>query len=104
MNVNEFDDFKLMIFGIPLCSYQYDRMFNTTRVPGIEEDTLRHWDDSRHIAVWCKGCWFKLPVHNGYRLLTPAELEWSFQMIIDMDESPENEWERKLGALTAGDR
>ena len=33
----------LMVSGlVPLCSYQYERQFNTTRVPGIEKDQIVH--------------------------------------------------------------
>ncbi len=32
-------------------------------------------ETARHIAVYCNGCWYRLPVYHGRRLLTPAELE-----------------------------
>lgn len=28
---------------VPLCSKQYERMFNMTRVPGIETDRIVHY-------------------------------------------------------------
>lgn len=60
-------------------------------------------DDARHIAVYCKGCWFKLPVHNGKRLLEPPELQLAFQEILDSALEPAL-GEKHLAALTAGER
>ena len=45
----------LMAGMVPLCSYQYERQFNTTRIPGIERDRIVKMSDSRHIAVHHKG-------------------------------------------------
>lgn len=53
--------------NVPFCTMQYSRLFNSCRVPGEETDSFRVWDDAKHIAVYCKGCWFKLPIHNGKR-------------------------------------
>lgn len=66
----------IMVQGIvPLCSWQYERVFNTTRVPGVETDRIVHLNDSTHVAVYCRGRWFKLPVYYKDRLLKPCELE-----------------------------
>lgn len=36
--------FQIMIQGmVPLCSWQYERLFNTVRVPGIETDRIVHY-------------------------------------------------------------
>nr|CAG4638380.1 EOG090X04D9 [Cyclestheria hislopi] len=88
---------------VPLCSWQYERVFNTTRVPGIETDRIVHLDDSTHIVVYCHGKYFKLCLYHKGRLLRPCELEIQLQRIID-DDSPVHEGEEKLAALTAGDR
>lgn len=40
---------------VTLCSAQYERQFNTTRIPGVECDTLEHHMDARHIAVYHQG-------------------------------------------------
>lgn len=88
---------------VPFCTMQYGRLFNSCRVPGEETDQFRHWDDSRHVAVYHKGCWFKVPIHNGKRLLEPQELQIAFQEILDSVLEPQP-GEKKLGALTAGER
>ena len=38
---------------VPLCMWQYERIFATCRVPGRECDAVRHWDPAaiRHVAV-----------------------------------------------------
>ncbi|CAG7716716.1 unnamed protein product, partial [Allacma fusca] len=40
---------------IPLCAWQVERMFNTTRVPGENIDTMQHEQFSDHIVVHHKG-------------------------------------------------
>jgi len=65
-----------MIQGtVPLCSWQYERVFNTTRIPGIESDKIVHLNDSTHVAVYCNGKYFKLPLYHKGRLLKTCELE-----------------------------
>ncbi|XP_078200691.1 carnitine O-palmitoyltransferase 1, muscle isoform isoform X2 [Callithrix jacchus] len=88
---------------VPMCSYQMERMFNTTRIPGKETDTLQHLSDSRHVAVYHKGRFFKLWLYEGSRLLQPRDLQMQFQRILD-DPSPPQPGEEKLAALTAGGR
>ncbi|CAJ1076000.1 carnitine O-palmitoyltransferase 1%2C liver isoform-like [Xyrichtys novacula] len=88
---------------IPLCAAQCERMFNTTRMPGVETDVLQHWQDSEFVAVYHKGRFFRLWVYRAGRLLSPREIEYQIQRILD-DPSPPQPGEEKLGALTAGDR
>ncbi|XP_044844952.1 carnitine O-palmitoyltransferase 1, liver isoform-like [Mauremys mutica] len=94
----------LMIQGtLPMCSAQYERMFNTTRVPGVEADSLQHRRDSRHIAVFHAGRFFRVGLYHGGRLLGPRELQAQFQRILD-DPAPPAPGEETLAALTAGPR
>uniref|UniRef100_A0A452FUU4 Carnitine O-palmitoyltransferase 1, muscle isoform n=2 Tax=Capra hircus TaxID=9925 RepID=A0A452FUU4_CAPHI len=88
---------------VPMCSYQMERMFNTTRIPGKDTDMLQHLPDSRHVAVYHKGRFFKLWLYEGCRLLKPRDLEMQFQRILD-DPSPPQPGEERLAALTAGGR
>lgn len=65
----------IMVQGlVPLCSWQYERIFNTTRVPGIESDKIQHWDDSNHIVVYHKGKYYKVIIYKG-RILKPCEIQ-----------------------------
>ncbi|NXC01098.1 CPT1B palmitoyltransferase, partial [Orthonyx spaldingii] len=94
----------MMALGVvPMCSYQSERMFNTTRIPGKETDTLLHLADSKHLAVYHKGRYYKVWLYYGGQLLAPADLEMQFQRILD-DPSPPQPGEERLAALTAGDR
>nr|XP_034373501.1 carnitine O-palmitoyltransferase 1, brain isoform isoform X3 [Arvicanthis niloticus] len=87
----------------PLCSAQYERMFNTTRIPGVEKDYLRHLQDSRHVAVLHRGRFFRVGTHSSNGLLSPRALEQQFQDILD-DPSPACPLEEHLAALTAAPR
>lgn len=88
---------------VPLCSAQWERMFNTSRIPGEESDTLQHVKDSKHIVVYHKGRYFKVWLYHDGRLLKPREIEQQIQRILDDDSEPQP-GEEKLAALTAGDR
>ncbi|XP_028032925.1 carnitine O-palmitoyltransferase 1, liver isoform [Bombyx mandarina] len=88
---------------VPLCSWQYERLFNTVRAPGIETDKLVHYQDSSHIVVYHKGKYFKVLVYLRGRLLKPAEIQVQIQQILD-DKSEPAIGEEKLAALTAGER
>jgi len=88
---------------VPLCSYQYERQFNTTRIPGVDKDKIVKISDSRHIAVHHKGRWFKVYCYYAGRLLTTAEIEQQLDYILENDEEPDF-GEADLAALTAGKR
>uniref|UniRef100_A0A8C7MVZ2 Carnitine O-palmitoyltransferase 1, muscle isoform n=1 Tax=Oncorhynchus kisutch TaxID=8019 RepID=A0A8C7MVZ2_ONCKI len=88
---------------VPMCSYQMERMFNTTRIPGIETDFVRHLSDRKHLVVYHKGRFFKVWLYYGGRHLWPSELETQFQRILDDTTEPQP-GELKLAALTAGNR
>nr|XP_008121227.1 PREDICTED: LOW QUALITY PROTEIN: carnitine O-palmitoyltransferase 1, muscle isoform [Anolis carolinensis] len=94
----------VMALGVvPLCSYQMERIFNTTRIPGKQADRLLHLSDSRHLAVFHKGRFFKVWLYHAGKLLPPRDLEMQFQRILD-DPSPPETGEERLAALTAGER
>ncbi|XP_062947083.1 palmitoyl thioesterase CPT1C isoform X2 [Cynocephalus volans] len=87
----------------PLCSAQYEKIFNTTRVPGVQKDYIRHLHDSRHVAVLHRGRFFRVGTHSRNGLLSPRALEQQFQRILD-DPSPACPHEEHLAALTAAPR
>uniref|UniRef100_A0A1I8JG60 carnitine O-palmitoyltransferase n=1 Tax=Macrostomum lignano TaxID=282301 RepID=A0A1I8JG60_9PLAT len=89
--------------SVPLCSWQYERAFATTRVPGEERDYLVHLKDTGHIAVHHAGRYYALYFRHNNRWLEPHELEAQLQQILD-DKSEPAPGERQLGALTAGNR
>lgn len=60
---------------VPLCSWQYERIFNTVRVPGRETDRIVHYPDSNHIIVLYRGCYYKMLIYYKGRTLRPCELQ-----------------------------
>nr|XP_057931244.1 carnitine O-palmitoyltransferase 1, liver isoform isoform X1 [Doryrhamphus excisus]XP_057932440.1 carnitine O-palmitoyltransferase 1, liver isoform-like isoform X1 [Doryrhamphus excisus] len=93
----------LLANKVPLCSAQWERMFNTTRIPGLETDNLQHMNESKHIAVYHKGRFFKVWMFYDGRLLLPREIEQQMERIL-ADKSEPMPGEERLAALTAGDR
>ncbi|KAM4524282.1 carnitine O-palmitoyltransferase 1, liver isoform 2-T2 [Odontesthes bonariensis] len=93
----------LLRSAVPCCSYQFERMFDTCRIPGTLTDTVQHWQDSDYVVVYHKGRYFRLRVYQAGRLLSPREIEFQVQRILE-DPSQPSKGEAKLGALTAGDR
>ncbi|XP_057691806.1 carnitine O-palmitoyltransferase 1, liver isoform isoform X1 [Corythoichthys intestinalis] len=93
----------LLANKVPLCSAQWERMFNTTRVPGLETDVLQHSNESKHIAVYHKGRFFKVWMFYDGRLLRPREIQQQMERIL-ADGSEAAPGEERLAALTAGDR
>uniref|UniRef100_A0A672G2A3 carnitine O-palmitoyltransferase n=1 Tax=Salarias fasciatus TaxID=181472 RepID=A0A672G2A3_SALFA len=90
-------------FHVPLCSAQWERMFNTSRIPGLETDTLQHMNESKHIVVYHKGRFYKVWMFYDGRLLLPREIEQQMERIL-ADQSEPLPGEERLAALTAGDR
>mmetsp|Transcript_14066 Transcript_14066/g.32428 ORF Transcript_14066/g.32428 Transcript_14066/m.32428 type:complete len:799 (-) Transcript_14066:91-2487(-) len=97
---------------IPWCMKQYERVFDTTRVPGKECDHIIHYDHDpqRYCAVSRKGVWYKLPMQvkgtNGkWRTALPHELEKQMSWIImDSDANPAPEGQNAIAALTGWHR
>eukprot|EP01104_Vermistella_antarctica_P016221 TRINITY_DN549_c1_g1_i1.p1 TRINITY_DN549_c1_g1~~TRINITY_DN549_c1_g1_i1.p1 ORF type:complete len:711 (-),score=184.05 TRINITY_DN549_c1_g1_i1:7-2139(-) len=69
--------------ALPLCMWQYTRLFGTSRIPGESQDTLVTDADSRHLVVLRKGQFFRVDVYPQGKLLSVAELEIQIQQIID---------------------
>ncbi|XP_078112932.1 carnitine O-palmitoyltransferase 1, muscle isoform isoform X2 [Sander vitreus] len=88
---------------VPMCSTQMERIFNTTRIPGIDTDTVQHLTDRKHLVVYHKGRFFQVWLYTGGRHLLPSELETQFQRILNDTSEPQLA-ELKLAALTAGNR
>ena len=95
----------LLVMGmIPLCSAQYNRMFGTTRIPGLGADRLSHVSGSEsNYCVCCRGGrWFKVPLATPFgRPYSPAELEVRFEAVWGEREGEVKAGEENLPALTA---
>lgn len=94
----------IMVQGlVPLCSWQYERMFNTARVPGVEGDKIVHYEDIEHIVVLHKGCYYKMMVYHNERLLNPSELQFQLDQIVKKN-VVSTQAEKHLASLTAWNR
>eukprot|EP01138_Halocafeteria_seosinensis_P008119 gb/GECG01008297.1/.p1 GENE.gb/GECG01008297.1/~~gb/GECG01008297.1/.p1 ORF type:complete len:597 (+),score=61.96 gb/GECG01008297.1/:1-1791(+) len=100
----------VMSKAVPLCMWQFRRIFSTTRIPGKECDEIVHWDpeESRHIIVLCEGRYYVMPVYtsNG-RILTPAQLQLQLTEIRADALSKKNEVDKaesRIAALTTEHR
>lgn len=60
---------------VPLCSWQYERIFNTVRAPGVDSDKIVHYMDSNYIVVIHKGRYFKVIIYYKGRHLRPSEIQ-----------------------------
>lgn len=85
------------------CTSLERKASNTLKQSALVSDVLQHQLDSEYIAVYYKGRYFRLWVYRAGRLLSPRELEFQIQRILD-DPSVPQPGEEKLGALTAGER
>lgn len=90
---------------VPLCSWQYERMFNTTRIPCVETDLLIHKKDSEYVVIHYKQQFYKLIIHSKGKLLKPKQIEFLLNKIIanhkDNDEQSEKLY---LSSLTTQNR
>ena len=104
---NEKFDPQLIGGTVPICMAQFQYAFSTTRVPGPEQDVLVKAEpsESRHIIVLRRGCYYKLDVFqpDSYRPLTPLQLAFAFEGILNRDVSVTDE-EGQIPALTAMNR
>lgn len=88
---------------VPLCSWQYERCFNTVRVPGIETDRIVHYQDSNHIVVMHRGRYFKVLIYYKGRILKPCEIQMQLEEILTSNSEP-LPGEELLASLTAWNR
>jgi carnitine O-palmitoyltransferase 1, liver isoform len=97
----------IMVQGlVPLCSSQYERMFNTARIPGAETDKLVHFYDIKHIVVLHKGCYYKVVIYHKNKLLNASEIQQQLDSIVNKAEDclVWTNCEKNLAALTALNR
>ncbi|KAG5684908.1 hypothetical protein PVAND_014118 [Polypedilum vanderplanki] len=88
---------------VPLCSSQYERLFNTARIPGIESDKIIHVEDSKHIVVMHKGSYYKLDVYYREHMLNAADLQYQIEEILQLKPTTSST-EKHLPSLTAWNR
>ncbi|KJE92824.1 carnitine O-acyltransferase, variant [Capsaspora owczarzaki ATCC 30864] len=94
---------------VPLCMWQYERIFSTSRIPGKEFDEIVHYDkhESRHIIVQCRNIFYDVSLfHTDGSPFTAADFENQYEWILrDAAQSPAPaQGADRLAALTADNR
>jgi carnitine O-acetyltransferase len=71
--------------GVPLCMYQYSRLFGTARVPTENGCHIGQDPESKHIVVLCHGqfYWFDVLDDNSDLIMTEKDLSINLQTIVD---------------------
>ncbi|PQE17910.1 choline carnitine o-acyltransferase protein [Rutstroemia sp. NJR-2017a WRK4] len=71
--------------GVPLCMYQYSRLFGTARVPTENGCHIGQDLESKHIVVLCHGqfYWFDVLDDNSDLIMTEKDLSINLQTIVD---------------------
>jgi len=92
-----------------LCMRQMPWLYGTARVPtpsGQPDDLVNVIDDSKHIAVLCRGAVYSLPVvgADGQIIASKELLEARFEEIMSHAASLESPQTTAVPALTTGDR
>lgn len=95
----------LLVMGmVPLCSAQYNRLFGTTRIPGVNVDSLQHYSGAESdYCVCCRdGKWFKVSLTSPLgKVYSPVEMERQFQMIWEDEGEGPGPGVKGLPALTS---
>jgi len=92
---------------IPLCMFQYQRMFNAARIPKLDQDKIRHHQGSDHVVVLCNGHFYKLNVLDAHgKQLNVMDLQSQMEWIKkDAESQPVScDAELKVASLTASER
>jgi len=92
---------------IPLCMWQYERIFGTSRIPGDEIDELRHTASSEHIVVFANGHYYKMYTVDAHgQELGILDLESQIEWIKKDSEQMKvaNDAELEIAALTSSER
>jgi len=92
---------------IPLCMWQYQRMFATARIPRTDQDIIRNHPGSEHVVVLAKGHFYKVYTVDAHgKQLNVLDLQSQFEWILKDAEavSTKSETEADLAALTGQER
>jgi carnitine O-palmitoyltransferase 1 len=101
-NMKNFEPIRLRNI-VPICQWQYERLFNTTRKPGAEIDELYHVEKSDHVVVIHKGSFYKLNFVHADSYLNAAEIKKQIDEILNA-KSDETSCEKFISSLTGLNR
>ena len=96
------------IRGMPLCMYQYSRLFSTARVPTETSCHIAQDDKAKHVVVICRGqfYWFDVLDDNHDLIMTEKDMALNLQSIEeDAQGTPiQDAAKGALGVLTTENR
>lgn len=71
--------------GIPLCMYQYSRLFGSSRIPTSKGCIMQSDNASRHIVVICRSqfYWFDVLDDNHDLIMSENDIALNFEAIIE---------------------
>ncbi len=86
----------------PLCMSQFKTLLGTARIPGLEQDTLTTYKESRHVVIISNGHYFSLsPIKEDNQLIDAIHISNTINLIIESSATKAN---NPLGNLTTLDR
>ncbi|XP_005181443.1 carnitine O-palmitoyltransferase 2, mitochondrial [Musca domestica] len=90
--------------AFPLDMVQYERLFGTSRIPGMEKDHLVQSPNSKHIMIMRRGNIYAVDVLNENGLIEkPQEILARLNAVVNLDNSKPAA-EVPIGVLTASQR
>lgn len=71
--------------GTPLCMFQYERIFATSRIPTATGCRIEMDPKAKHLVVMCRGqfYWFDVLDHNNDLIMTEKDISVNLQSIVD---------------------
>lgn len=101
-NMKNFEPIRLRNI-VPICQWQYERLFNTTRKPGAEKDELYHSEKSDYVVVIHKGIFYELKFIHEETFLNAAEIKKQIDEILTV-KNEKVECEKFIASLTGLNR
>lgn len=90
---------------LPLCMFQYQRLFGVSRIPVEKLDQFRISTESRHFVVWMDGVMFSVDAtHPNGEYLTESEILCQFLRLKAIVNTIPQEERYPISAFTALDR
>eukprot|EP00002_Diphylleia_rotans_P021852 TRINITY_DN4261_c0_g5_i1.p1 TRINITY_DN4261_c0_g5~~TRINITY_DN4261_c0_g5_i1.p1 ORF type:complete len:829 (+),score=139.36 TRINITY_DN4261_c0_g5_i1:135-2489(+) len=70
---------------VPLCMWQYSRIFGTTREPGPVADVLRQYPDSKHVVCAIGSRYYRLPLYHKNKALSLTDIYRQLLALVALD-------------------
>jgi hypothetical protein len=86
---------------LPVCTYLNQWLFNATRRPQLNSDTMHKFSSTGYLITLCKGRVFKIPLRRGLQNVSESQLRATFDAILELVSSDSVE---RIGILTADER